>query len=119
MNEIKIQNIQVFAYHGCLAEERIIGSDYLVNISVYAKLQSASQTDALSDTVDYVHVNRIVKLEMAKPSNLLETVASRIINRIFKELHKVQKIKVEVSKLNPPIQGDVKSVSVILKEKRT
>ena len=39
---------------------------------------------------------------MAIASKLLETVAQRILNRIFRESHLIKKAWVSVSKLNPP-----------------
>ncbi|NJB71466.1 dihydroneopterin aldolase [Saonia flava] len=118
MGVINVDNIRVYAFHGCLKEESIIGSDYLVNVSVEANLTKASTSDALSDTVDYVHINHVVKEEMAVPSKLLEHVGKRIINRLFSEISLIEKISVSVSKINPPIGGDVESVTVLLKEKR-
>jgi dihydroneopterin aldolase len=118
MGIIKLKNIRCFAYHGCLVEEGKIGSDYLVNLTVFTDLKKSSATDTLSDTADYVDLNRIVVEEMAIRSKLLEHVAKRIINRIFKELSVIQKIKVAVSKLNPPIGGDVESVIIEIKEFR-
>ena len=86
MGIIKIKNIRVYAYHGCLVEEGKIGSDYRVDLEVKADLKKSAQTDHLSDTVDYVHLNRIVKEEMAVRTKLLETVASSILDRILDEL---------------------------------
>ena len=112
MGIIKVENIRVFAHHGCLKEETKIGSDYRVDLEVKANLQTSSKTDNLSDTVDYVLLNKIVKEEMQQPSKLLETVANRILNRILKEDALVKKATVSVSKLNPPIGGDVESVTI-------
>lgn len=113
-----MENIRVYAYHGCLKEESIIGSDYRVDISLNSDLAQASHSDDLAHTVDYVHINRLVKEEMKIPSKLLEHVAKRILDRIFSELPGVSKAKVSVSKINPPINGDVEMVTVSLKEKR-
>lgn len=118
MGKIQLENIKAYAHHGCLPQETNIGSDYLVNVSVETNLSKASISDQLKDTVDYVHINRIVKQEMAKPSKLLEHVAKRIIDRIFIELPIVQKAKVSVSKINPPINGDVEKVTVTIKSKK-
>jgi dihydroneopterin aldolase len=115
---IKISNIRVYAYHGCLVEEGKIGSDYRVDLSVKGDLKKSAKTDQLTDTVDYVHLNRIVKEAMAIRTNLLETVASLILDRILKEIPKVDKAKIKVSKLNPPIGGNVEMVSIIMKRKR-
>ena len=118
MGIIKVENIRVFAYHGCLKEETKIGSDYRVDLQVKANLQTSAKTDKLIDTVDYVFLNRIIKEEMAVASHLLETVAKRILNRIFKEDVKVKKGTVSISKLNPPIGGDVESVTIKMTQKR-
>jgi dihydroneopterin aldolase len=115
---IKVENIRVFAYHGCLKEETKIGSDYRVNIEVCANLQTSAKTDLLNDTVDYVFLNRVIREEMAVASHLLETVAKRILNRIFNEDDLVKKATVWVSKLNPPIGGDVEMVTIKMTEKR-
>ena len=118
MGIIKVNNIKLYAYHGCLDEEAKIGSEYRVDVSIKADLKKSAKTDDLIDTVDYVHLNRIVKEEMAIRAKLLEEVAQRILNRIFNELRKVKKAKVSVSKINPPIGGNVEEVVIILTKKR-
>ena len=70
VGKIKIDNIRVYAHHGCLQEETAIGSEYRVDVSVGVDLLTATQSDKLSDTVDYVHINHIVKEEMETPSKL-------------------------------------------------
>lgn len=109
----------MYANHGCLTEEEKIGSDYLVNLEVEANLETAALTDNLQDTVDYVHLNKIVKQQMMIRSKLLEHVGKRIIDSIYAEIPSVAKIKVSVSKVNPPIGGDVAEVSVTLRSKRS
>ena len=112
MGVIKVKNIRVYAYHGCLIEEGKIGSDYRVDVTVKANLSKSAQTDNLSDTVDYVHLNKIVKQEMAIRSKLLEEVAKRILDRILVEIPIVKQAIVAVSKLNPPIGGNVEMVTI-------
>ena len=118
MGIIKVENIKVFAYHGCLDEEAKIGSFYRVDIKVKADLSKSAKTDELNDTVDYVHLNDIVKEEMAIRSKLLEHVVDRIMNRILDEISLTKFVKVSVSKINPPIGGNVEMVTVIRKKKR-
>ena len=118
MSTIRLKNIKIYAFHGCLVEEEKIGSDYLVNLSVKVDLNKAAETDKLTDTVDYVHLQKIVKDEMRKRSKLLEHVGKRIIDTIFLEIPMVNTVKVTVSKLNPPIGGDVEEVSVTMNSRR-
>ncbi len=118
MGTIKLKNIRTFSYHGCLVEEGKIGSDYSVNLEVKTDLRKSCVSDDLVDTVDYVLLNQIVVEEMAIRSDLLEHVAHRIIIRIFNEAPSVSRIKIGVSKLNPPIGGDVEAVTIELEEYR-
>jgi dihydroneopterin aldolase len=118
MGTIKLKNVRIYANHGCLKEESVIGSDYRVDLNVKTDLATSAVTDALGDTVDYVFLNKVIREEMAKPSKLLETVAERILNRILTEDTRVKKATVAVSKLNPPIGGDVEMVTIKLTKKR-
>jgi len=118
MGTIQVNNIKLYAYHGCLDEEAKIGSEYRVDVTVKADLKKSAKTDNLADTVDYVHLNHIVKEEMAIRSKLLEEVAQRILNRFFKEIKMLRKATVSVAKINPPIGGNVEEVAVILTKKR-
>ena len=118
MNTIQLKNIKIYAFHGCLPEEEKIGSDYIVNLSVKANLDKASKSDELTDTVDYVLLQKIVAEQMAIRSKLLEHVGKRIIDKILLEVSQVNYIKIMVAKVNPPIDGDVVLVSVTLTKKR-
>ena len=118
MGIIKLKNIRTFSYHGCLIEEGKIGSDYTVDLEIKTDLRKSSKSDKLADTVDYVLLNRIVVEEMAIRSELLESVAQRIIDRILSEVSTVKKVIVAVSKLNPPIGGDVEAVTIEIKKSR-
>ncbi|CAL2079902.1 dihydroneopterin aldolase [Tenacibaculum sp. 190524A02b] len=118
MGIIRVNNIRLYTNHGCLEEEAKIGSEYKVDIEVKADLQKSAKTDELKDTVDYVHLNKIVKEEMAIRSKLLEHVAKRIIDRIFDEIPMVDEAEVSVAKINPPIGGNVQEVVIILKDVR-
>lgn len=118
MGTIKLQNIRTFSFHGCLEEEGKIGSDYRVDLEIKTDLRKSSLSDDLKDTVDYVLLNKIVVEEMAIRSKLLEHVAHRIISRIFKEIPAISRIILGVSKLNPPIGGDVEAVTIEMEEYR-
>ena len=102
MGLIKVENIRVFANHGCLKEETAIGSDYRVDLTIKADLSTSAISDELKDTVDYVFLNKVVREEMSQPSKLLETVAQRVLTRIFDEDKLVRKATVSISKINPP-----------------
>ena len=118
MVEIYLKNVRCYSFHGCLKEESIIGSEYLVNLWAKGALGKASLTDKIDDAIDYVFLNKVIVEEMSIPSKLLETVAERILNRVLNEDNRIQKITISVSKICPPINGDVESVAVKLSKKR-
>jgi dihydroneopterin aldolase len=118
MGIIRLQNIRTFSHHGCLEEESRIGSEYSVDLEIKTDMRKSAISDDLHDTVDYVRLNSIVKEEMAIRSKLLEHVAHRIIVRVFAELPEVSRIHLAVSKLNPPIGGDVEAVTIVMEEFR-
>jgi dihydroneopterin aldolase len=74
----------------------------------------AAERDTLTDTIDYVDVNRIVTEEMAIRSKLIEHVGQRIIHRIKTELKGIHLLQVKITKLSPPINGDVQSVAILI-----
>jgi dihydroneopterin aldolase len=119
MGTIKLQNIRTYSFHGCLAEEAKIGSDYRVDLEIKTDLRKSSNSDELKDTVDYVLLNKIVVEEMAIRSKLLEHVGHRIITRVFGEIPAISRILLAVSKLNPPIGGDVEAVTIEMEEYRS
>ena len=114
MGEIKVNNIKVYAYHGCLDEEAKIGSDYIVTLRLWASLEKSCASDALEDTLDYVTATAVVTREMKQRSKLLEHVAQRILDGLFEVFKTLDKAEVCVEKITPPIGAHVESVSVTL-----
>ena len=108
---VKVENLKIYAFHGCMEEEKIIGSDYVVNMSAVCSVGKKVFEDEIGGTVDYVDLARIAKREMSIRSKLLEAVVNRIISSCFNEISVLEQISVTVSKINPPINADVASVS--------
>lgn len=111
---IEVNGIKLYAFHGCLPEEGKIGGNYIVDLTISTNFTEAAITDELEKTVDYVVVNKIVAEEMAIRSKLIEHVGQRIVNRIKQEVNNVYSLKVKVTKICPPINGDVDNVAIII-----
>ena len=112
MGVITVSGIKLYAYHCCMKEEAKIGSDYEVDVVLESDLSKAAMNDNLSQTVDYVAVNKIVTEEMAIRSKLLENVVQRIIAKLADNHPEIVSMEVSVAKLNPPIDGNVDRVVV-------
>ena len=118
MGEIYLKGMKIYAFHGCLKEENIIGSNYKIHLMVKTDMVKSSKSDTLIDTIDYSSLYKIIEKEMSIPSSLIENVCERILNALFNSFPSITKVSLEISKLNPPIDGDVKEVSIKKKRKR-
>lgn len=110
---ITLETMKFHAFHGVLEEERIIGGDFLVDLS-YTLDTNAVETDLLTDTISYADLYVRVKKEMMQTSQLIEHVAGRILLAIKKSYPQIQKTTVCVSKLNPPVSGEVGRATVTI-----
>jgi dihydroneopterin aldolase len=113
---INIEGIKLYGYHGCLEEEARIGGHYIVDVYMTTDFTEAVKTDDLTNTIDYCAVYEICKAEMAIRSKLIEHVCQRIYNRISHTFPPLQTVHVRVTKLVPPMNGDVEKVSVEIKD---
>lgn len=118
MGKIILENIDIYAWHGHLPEENDIGGRFIINLEIDAAFEEACSSDQLKDTLDYQLAYDIVKDEMSRKSSLLEHIASRILDRILDASPLVWSAKIKLSKMNPPLGGNVKSVSVEIKKDR-
>ncbi|MCR5423413.1 MAG: dihydroneopterin aldolase [Bacteroidales bacterium] len=112
MSFITIDNMEFYAFHGCFEEEQAIGTRFRVSLRLKVDTSRAQQSDNIADTVNYLEVYQVVKREMMVPSHLLEHVARRIGVAVQGAFPLVESLWVKVSKLNPPLGGQMESVSV-------
>ncbi len=115
-HSIEVNGIRIYAFHGCLAEEGRIGGNYEVDVMLNTDFSRAAAHDTLHETIDYVVVNKIVAGEMAIRSKLIEHVGQRIVNKLRAELPQISYVKIRVTKLVPPINGNVNNVAIIIEE---
>lgn len=111
-SQILLKDLKIFAYHGVLPQERVVGAYYILNITLDTDFSQAMDTDELDATVSYADVFEVVKAEMAVPSRLLEHVAGRITNALFTRFPAVTAIHLEIIKENPPMGADCRGAGV-------
>lgn len=112
MSKITIEGMEFYAHHGCFEEERKVGTWFQVDLEMMVDTANAEKSDNLDETVNYAEVYLTVKREMNISSKLLENVAYRIKTAVLNEYPSVEQVRVKVRKLNPPLGGKMKSVSV-------
>jgi 7,8-dihydroneopterin aldolase/epimerase/oxygenase len=111
---IELNGLRFFAFHGVHPFEAKTGGVFEVDVRIECRVEaSALVSDDLSGTVDYEKVRRIVAERMERRAQLLEHLASDIVISL-KSIENVMAGEVCVKKLNPPLGGSCKDVSVTL-----
>jgi dihydroneopterin aldolase len=100
---IRLRDIQCYAYHGVLEEEKQKGNTFLVDVSIVVDDPLGMPSDDIQDTLDYRCVCTIVQQEMQQPSDLLEHVAWRIKYTLQTSFPQAREVKVKVAKQSPPL----------------
>ncbi|UZT99910.1 dihydroneopterin aldolase [Chryseobacterium fluminis] len=116
MSTIYLEDLKIYAYHGVLPEENLIGTYYILNVEVHTDLWKASESDDLNDTISYADINEIIHSEMKIKSKLLEHVAGRIISKIHENFSQIDYIKLKITKTAPPMKGEMKGASIELEK---
>lgn len=116
MSKIYLEDVKIYAYHGVLPEENIIGTYYILNLEIHTDLWKAAESDDLNDTISYADINDILHQEMQIKSKLLEHVAGRIINKINEKFSNVSYVKLKLTKTAPPMKGEMKGASIELEK---
>lgn len=103
---IQLHNLEFYAYHGLLPQERVVGGHYRVDVdlSLTPPLRALTE-DVIDDTVNYAEVYALIRQQMEQPVNLLEHLAHRITKGLYAQFPQIQAVKLSVTKVTPPISG--------------
>ena len=109
---VRLNNMEFYAYHGCLDSERREGNRFRVDFAYDYDMRKAARSDELCEAIDYSDIYHIIQEEMAVPANLLEHLAKRIMDAITDHFPRIEYAELTVTKYNPPLDGKVESTSV-------
>ncbi|MCR5398252.1 MAG: 2-amino-4-hydroxy-6-hydroxymethyldihydropteridine diphosphokinase [Lachnospiraceae bacterium] len=113
MDEIRIEDLQVKAYHGVYEDEKEKGQNFYVNAVLYTDTRDAGLADDLSKSTDYARVCSLIRSIMLRESyDLIETVAEHIAEEILLGFPYISAVDVEVRKPEAPVPVEFKSISV-------
>ncbi|MBQ9191249.1 MAG: dihydroneopterin aldolase [Bacteroidaceae bacterium] len=113
-SKIILKDIRLFAHHGVLPQERVVGAYFILNLCIRTDFSRALTSDDLAGTISYADIYEVVKAEMAVPSQLLEHVAGRICSSLFDRFPAAEAIHLEILKENPPMGADCAGAGVSL-----
>ena len=119
MGIIRLNNMNFYGYHGVYDFEKEQGANFEIDLELFTSLTKSSKSDNIEDTINYEDVYEQVKKAFGSKSYfLLEKLADSISKSIFEE-HKIDKLIIRVRKINAPLNGELDSVEIELKRKRT
>lgn len=110
---IRIMELEVYAYHGVLKEERDKGQYFYVSADLYTNLRKAGMTDDLQYTTSYAEVCDFITQFMSQNTyNLIETAAEQLAQAILLQFDQIYNVVLEVRKPDAPVSQNVGSLSV-------
>lgn len=117
-DRIELRGLTVRGHHGVYEHERRDGQDFVVDLTVWLDLTTASASDDLADTVDYgVLARRAADIVAGSPRNLIEAVAGAIAEDVMFD-RRVQAVEVAVHKPAAPIPLTFADVAVVVRRSR-
>ncbi len=99
---IELKNLRFHAFHGLYIEETKTGNEFEVNLAV-SFLPASGTITGITDTVNYGELYQLLKTEMQKPRQLLETLAMELSELIHAAYPRVIKIEISITKLHIPV----------------
>ena len=111
---IFLNGLRFHAFHGVIPQERLTGNDYRVDLKIDFPLEKAVGSDDVNDTLNYATVYTAIKEEMDVPTQLIERVAYRIADRLFRTFKTINEVEIKVEKCNPPMGADCEGAGVEL-----
>ena len=113
MDIIRIDNLEVYAYHGAYDEEKEKGQYFYVNAELYTNTRKAGMNDDLDASTNYGTVCDFIHDFMTKHTyDLIETVAEQLAQALLLEFKLVKSVLLEIRKPHAPIEKEFESVSV-------
>ncbi len=111
---IEIEKMEILAFHGCYDAEKKVGNKFEIYLEVVCDATKSADSDNVEDTVSYLDLYATIRREMAITANILESVAKRVLVAIRQEHPSIESAKIKISKMNPPLGGDIERVSVTM-----
>ena len=119
MDKIIINGLKIFAFHGVNPEEKENGQNFIIDLTAYADLSKACNSDELDKTESYAKIIKTVKrVFTAEKYDLIEKAAQVVADAVLDEYPLIEKVKVLLKKPEAPINADFEYVAVEIERAR-
>jgi 7,8-dihydroneopterin aldolase/epimerase/oxygenase len=113
-DRIELRGLRVVGTHGVLPEEKVSPQPFEIDLDLAVDLTTASNSDRLTDTVDYAAVADAASAVVSgeRSYELLEALADAIATAVLAVDRRVAGTTVRLRKLEPPMAVDIATVGV-------
>lgn len=113
LDEIRIEDLEVFANHGVFPEENVLGQKFLVSAVLYTDTRRAGRTDDLTASIHYGEVCAFIDRYLREHTfKLLERAAESLAEELLLNTQNLRKVRIEIKKPWAPVGLPLKTVSV-------
>ena len=112
-DEIRIEDLEVFANHGVFPEENTLGQKFVVSAVLFTDTRMAGKTDDLTASIHYGEVSAFITEFLQKNTyQLLERAAEELAEALLLEWDRIERVSLEIKKPWAPVRLPLKTVSV-------
>ncbi len=113
-SQIILNNVCFYAFHGVIPQEQVVGNEFYVSMKAKVDITQIEGNDDILNSVSYADIYQSIKEEIDIKTKTLEQLALRIINRLFNDFDKIERIEFKLEKRNPPMGAIIETAGIEL-----
>lgn len=120
MNDrILVRDLQLYARHGVLPEEKALGQRFALDITAFVDLVEAGRTDDLARSVSYADLVETATAVMTENRfDLIEAAAEAVAAALLADFPNIERVAIELRKPGAPIDAVFAHVGVAIERSR-
>lgn len=105
LTKLSLRGIKFYAYHGVKKSEKDIGGKYEVDLDLHYDATNAIIHDDVKYAINYEEAVDIISDVISEDSyNLIETLASEILNMLMEKFEELRKATIRIRKISVPLK---------------
>lgn len=119
MDQLRIKDLEIYAYHGVFPAEKELGQRFVLDLWVDYEMTRAARTGDLDASIHYgILAEQLTEWMQAEKIDLIETVAFQLVQKIFESYAFVEKVRLELKKPWAPVPLPLETCSVTIEREK-
>ena len=119
MDQLRIKDLEVYAYHGVFPAEKELGQRFVLDLWVDYEMTRAARTGDLEASIHYgILAEQLTEWMQVEKIDLIETVAFQLVQKIFESYAFVEKVRLELKKPWAPVPLPLETCSVTIEREK-